>query len=250
MAFYKDRDNIIIGLRPVMEAIKKEVILDKVMVAKGMEHRQWEELRGYFFDYQIPYKVVPREKLDSLTPKNHQGVVAFISPIPFYDAELVISRLINEGKSPLVLLADGVTDMRNFGGIVRTAEGAGVDIILLPFRDNVAINDDAVKTSAGALLHVPIAKVFNLTKIITFIKEMGFQVVVCQENAKLDYNEIDYTGPTLLVVGAEDTGISSEVYQAATHEIKIPMQGTISSLNVSVATGIICFEAVKQRTKI
>jgi 23S rRNA (guanosine2251-2'-O)-methyltransferase len=196
---------------------------------------------------RINYKHVPLEKINRLTRKNHQGVFAFISPIDFHNIEDVIPKLYEEGKNPLVLVLDRITDVRNFGAIARTAECAGIDTILIPEQNAAAINADAIKTSAGALHKVTVCRTWNLKLALQFMKESGIQLIGCTEKTQDDMYKPDYTTPTAIIIGSEEDGVSPEFLKMCDARAKIPMNGKIASLNVSVATGVILYEAIRQR---
>jgi 23S rRNA (guanosine2251-2'-O)-methyltransferase len=196
---------------------------------------------------RINYKHVPLEKINRLTRKNHQGVFAFISPIDFHNIEDVIPKLYEEGKNPLVLVLDRITDVRNFGAIARTAECAGVDAIIIPEQNAAAINADAIKTSAGALHTVTVCRTWNLKLALQFMKESGIQLVGCTEKTQDNMYKPNYTPPTAIIMGSEEDGVSPEFLKMCDAKAKIPMSGKIASLNVSVATGVILYEAIRQR---
>tara|TARA_Y100000782_G_scaffold115494_2_gene159147 strand:- start:8539 stop:9288 length:750 start_codon:yes stop_codon:yes gene_type:complete len=243
----KDYDNLIYGIRPVLEAIEAGKTLDKIFVQKGLQSELWHELRDALKANGISYFSVPIEKLNRLTRKNHQGVTAFISPIAFHDLGEQIQSSFESGKTPLFLMLDSVTDVRNFGAIVRTAECSGVDAIIIPHKGSASINADAVKTSAGALFNVPVCKEHSLVRAASFLQNSGFQVVGCTEKTENHIYDCDFSVPTVIVMGNEETGISPDLMTKADTNVKIPMYGTISSLNVSVATGVILYEVVRQR---
>ena len=200
-------------------------------------------------DRDIQVQRVPVERLDRFTRKNHQGVIAFLSAITYERIEDIIPFLYENGKDPFIVLLDGITDVRNFGAIARTCEVAGVDAIVIPAKGSVTVNADAVKTSAGALLKLPVCKEQSLTEAIRFLKNSGVKVVAATERGAADYTNTDYTGPVAIVMGAEDTGVSSENLRIVDNLVKIPQFGTIGSLNVSVAAGILIYEAVRQRNR-
>ncbi|MDP7566864.1 MAG: 23S rRNA (guanosine(2251)-2'-O)-methyltransferase RlmB, partial [Flavobacteriales bacterium] len=196
---------------------------------------------------RINYKHVPLEKINRLTRKNHQGVFAFISPIDFHNIEDVVPSLYEQGKNPLILVLDRITDVRNFGAIARTAECAGVDAIIIPEQNAAAINADAIKTSAGALHKITVCRTWNLKLAIQFMKESGIQLVGCTEKTQDMMYKPDYTTPTAIIMGSEEDGVSPEFLKMCDARAKIPMAGKIASLNVSVATGVILYEAIRQR---
>jgi 23S rRNA (guanosine2251-2'-O)-methyltransferase len=190
---------------------------------------------------------VPLEKINRLTRKNHQGVFAFISPIDFHNIEDIIPALFEEGKNPLILVLDRITDVRNFGAIARTAECAGVDTILIPEQNAAAINADAIKTSAGALHKVTVCRTWNLKLALQYLKDSGIQLIGCTEKTQDNMYKPDYTPPTAIIMGSEEDGVSPEFLKMCDARAKIPMSGKIASLNVSVATGVILYEAIRQR---
>ena len=201
----------------------------------------------------MPFQFVPAEKLDIICQKNrlrsvsHQGVLAFVSAITYHDLTQVIPFVFEKSETPLILVLDEITDVRNFGAIARTAECAGVHAIIIPKKGSAQINTDAVKTSAGALNHIPVCRVDSLKSTIQFLKDSGLQIIACTEKAVENIQNINYTVPSAIVLGSEESGISTEIIKAADHLVKIPLFGKIASLNVSVATGIILYEAIRQR---
>ena len=237
----------IYGLRPVMEAIDGGVRIDRVLIQNGLTGALATQLKGSIRDKGIPFQFVPEEKLNRLAKGNHQGVVALISPIPFHDAMELIPSLMEDGKAPIVLLLDHITDVRNFGAIVRTAECAGVDAVVVPDHGSAQIGNDAVKTSSGALLRVPVCRESNLKTVLNLARQCGMQVVAATEKGASDYLEVDFTQPTLLIMGAEETGISPELLKLSDIRAKLPIMGQVQSLNVSVAAAVFMYEALRQR---
>ena len=237
----------IYGLRPIIEAIDGGTNIDKVFIQNGLTGALVGELKGRIRDHNIPFQFVPVEKLNRLTKGNHQGVVAQISPITYHQALEMIPSLMDSGKSPLVLLLDHVTDVRNFGAIVRTAECTGVDAVIIPDHGSAQVSDDAVKTSSGALLRMPICREQNLKTVLNLARQCGMQVVAATEKGATDYLEVDFTQPTLLIMGAEETGISPELLKLAHQRAKLPILGQVQSLNVSVAAAVFMYEAIRQR---
>lgn len=240
-------ENLIFGTRAVIEAINAGKEIDKIIIQKGLSNQLYSELRKAIKDLDIPIQIVPPEKINRITSKNHQGVLAFVSQITYYDVEDVLADVFEKGKTPLVLILDRVTDVRNFGAIARSADCAGVDFIIIPSRGAAQINADAVKTSAGALNRMKVCRVDNLKNTIDYLKESGLQIIACHEKTESYHFNADLTKPTAIIMGSEENGISSEYLKRSDMQVKIPMVGNIASLNVSVATGIILFEAVKQR---
>lgn len=241
------RDNHIFGIRPIIEAIKQGKTIDKLFIQKGLHNDLFSELWKLVRIKRINYKHVPIEKINRLTKKKHQGVFAFISPIDLHNIEDVIPSLYEEGKNPLLLVLDRITDVRNFGAIARSAECAGVDAIIIPEQNAAAINADAIKTSAGGLLKIRICRTWNLKMALQFMKDSGIKLISCTEKTNNSIYEEDYTVPTAIIMGSEEDGISSELLKISNSKVKIPIIGNIDSLNVSVATGIIIYETIRQR---
>ncbi len=237
---------MIFGIRAVIEAIEAGKEIDKVIVKRELSGELFKELTTVLKAHDIPVQKVPVERIGRFTRKNHQGVIAFLSAITYERIEDIIPFLYEQGKNPFVVVLDGLTDVRNFGAIARTCEVAGVDAIVIPSRGSVTVNADAVKTSAGALLKIPVCKENNLTDAIRFLKESGVKVVAATERAVNLYTEADYTGPVAIVMGAEDTGVSNDNLRICDELVKIPQFGTIGSLNVSVAAGVLIYEVIRQ----
>jgi 23S rRNA (guanosine2251-2'-O)-methyltransferase len=242
-----EEKNYIFGIRSIIEAVKAGKTIDKLFIQKGLHNDLFAELWKLVRLKRINYKHVPLEKINRLTRKNHQGVFAFISPIDFHNIEDVIPKLYEEGENPLVLVLDRITDVRNFGAIARTAECAGVDTILIPEQNAAAINADAIKTSAGALHKVTVCRTWNLKLALQFMKNSGIQLIACTEKTQDDMYKPDYTPPTAIIIGSEEDGVSPEFLKMCDARAKIPMNGKIASLNVSVATGVILYEAIRHR---
>lgn len=242
-------EDIIFGLRPIIEAINSGKDIEKVLIKNGLEGDLFKEFYELVKKNNIPFQYVPVEKLDRVTRNNHQGVVAYISPIAFQDIEKLIETwLEDEAKMPVILVLDQITDIRNFGAIVRTAECAGVDAVVIPSQGAARINADAVKTSAGALHHMPICKVKNIVDVCMLLQQSGIEIVAATEKAKDLYTNVDFTDPVAIVMGSEDRGIDKRILAMADHRVKIPIHGKIESLNVSVASGLLVYEVVRQRS--
>ena len=240
-------ENLIFGTRAVIEAISAGKEIDKIIIQKGLSNQLYSELRKAIKDLDIPIQIVPPEKINRITSKNHQGVLAFVSQITYYEVEDLLADVFEKGKTPLVLILDRITDVRNFGAIARSADCAGVDFIVIPSRGAAQINADAVKTSAGALNRMKVCRVDNLKNSIEYLKESGLQIIACHEKTTSYHFNADLTKPSAIIMGSEENGISNEYLKRSDMQVKIPMVGNIASLKVSVATGIILFEAVKQR---
>lgn len=244
----KENNEFVFGIRAVIEAIKAGKDVESIYIQRGISGGLILELKAILKDSQIPLHNVPVEKLNRMTQKNHQGVIAVISPITYQKIEDIIPMIYEKGETPLILILDSITDVRNMGAIARTAACVGVHAIVVPLKNAAQINADAIKTSAGALFTIPICRHASLLKTAQFLQESGLQIVACTEKTNDMIYAPDYTAPTAIVMGSEDEGISNEILRMANHLAKIPMHGTIESLNVSVATGVILYEAIRQRT--
>lgn len=243
----KISDDFIFGIRAVIEAIDSGKDIDKILIKKGLGGDLFKELFEKIRANELPFQYVPLEKINRITRKNHQGVLAFVSPVTFYDLENFLPSIFEAGNNPLILVLDQVTDVRNFGAIVRTAECAGVHAVLIPERGAARINADAVKTSAGALHTVPICRTKDLKKSIQFLQESGLKIVAATEKSDDNYTQTDMTGPTAIVMGSEEKGIEKQLLNQADAQVQIPILGKIESLNVSVAAGLLIYEVVRQR---
>lgn len=238
---------MIFGIRAIIEAIDAGKTLDKILLRRDMTSTIGKELLKKLMGTTTPVQKVPVEKLNQYTDKNHQGAIAFLSPIDFCNLETLVPTLFEEGKTPLLMVLDGVTDVRNFGAIARTCACAGAHALIIGSHGGVAINGDAVKTSAGALYHLPVCKVDNLQNALQFLRDSGFTVLAATEHATANYTEVDMTTPTAIVMGSEEKGIYEGNLRICSHQVRIPMSGVIESLNVSVAAGVMLYEAVRQR---
>lgn len=237
----------IFGIRAVIEAINAGRDIDRVYIRKGLSGPIAQELIELLRANGILTRHVPSEKLDKITRKNHQGVIALLAAVPYHQLGNLVPQLFEEGVLPFIVVLDGITDVRNFGAIARTCECAGVDAVVIPDHGSVSVGGDAVKTSAGALLHLPVCREHSTLSAVRYLKNSGFKVVAVSEKADLNYTTASYTEPTALVMGSEDTGISDDVIRECDTFVSIPMFGSISSLNVSVAAGILVYEVVRQR---
>lgn len=242
-----EKSEMIFGVRAVIEAIQAGKDIDKILVKKDIQSDLSKELFAVLKGTHIPVQRVPVERINRITRKNHQGVVAYLSAVTYQKAEDIVPTLFEQGKNPFFIMLDGVTDVRNFGAIARTCECAAVDAIIIPSKNSVSVNADAVKTSAGALHTLPVCRELNLTSTLRYLKECGFRIVAATEKGDYDYTKADYTGPICIIMGAEDKGVSYDNLALCDEWVKIPMLGSIESLNVSVAAGILIYEAVKQR---
>lgn len=242
-----EKDLIIYGLRPIIEAINAGKEVDKILIQNGLRSDIFNELRLLIAKQNIPFQFVPVEKLNRVTTKNHQGIIGYLSNISYSNIEDIIPFVFDQGKVPLILILDRITDVRNFGAIARTAVCAGCDAIIIPYYNSVRISADAIKSSAGALHKIPVCRSTSLIKTIEYLKSCGLRIIACTEKAETAYYETDMTVPSAIIMGSEEDGISDILIKSADVILKIPMLGDISSLNVSVAGGIILFDALKQR---
>ena len=238
---------VIFGIRAVIEAIEAGKDIDKVLVKRDLSGELFAELMQLLREYEIPMQKVPVERIDRITRKNHQGVLAFTSAVTYHKLENIVPLLYEEGKNPFILILDGITDVRNFGAIARTCEVAGVNAIVIPERGSVSVNSDAMKTSAGALHSLPVCRERSLKEAIVFLKNSGVKVVAATEKAATMYTDAEMNLPVAVVLGSEDIGIEQEHLRISDELIKLPQFGKIESLNVSVAAGVIIYEVLRQR---
>jgi len=243
-----DKSEMIFGVRAVIEAIQAGKEIDKILVKKDIQSDLSKELFAILKGTLIPVQRVPVERINKFTRKNHQGVLAFVSSVTYQKVEEQVPFLFEQGKNPFFIMLDGITDVRNFGAIARTCDCAGADAIIIPAKGSVSVNADAMKTSAGALHTLPVCRERNLKETLQYLKNSGFKLIAATEKGDYEYTKADYTGPICLIMGAEDTGVSYENLALCDEWVKIPILGTIESLNVSVAAGILMYEALKQRT--
>jgi len=242
-----EKSEMIFGVRAVIEAVQAGKEIDKILIKRDIQSDLSKELFAALKGTVIPVQRVPVERINRITRKNHQGVVAFISSITYQKIEDLVPYYFEQGKNPILIMLDGITDVRNFGAIARTGECAGVDAVIIPSKNSVSVNADAVKTSAGALHTLPVCREQNLLHTIKFLKESGFKIVAATEKGDYDYTKANYNDPVCIIMGAEDTGVPYEHLALCDEWIKIPMKGKIESLNVSVAAGILIYEAIRQR---
>ena len=240
-------NEMIFGVRAVLEALDAGKEIDKILIKRDIQSELSRELFAALKGRTIPIQRVPVEKLNRITRKNHQGVIAFISAVEYASVETVVPTLFEEGKNPLLVLLDGITDVRNFGSIARTCDCAGVDAVIIPMHGSVTVNADAVKTSAGALHTLPVCREKNITETLKYLKASGLRIVCATERGKMNYTHSDFNAPVCIVMGAEDTGIPAEHLALCDDWVSIPQYGRIESLNVSVATAVVLYECVRQR---
>lgn len=244
-----EKSDYIFGIRAVIEAIESGKSIDKVLVRRDLGGDLARELAGVLRQYGILSQRVPADRLNRITMKNHQGVIALVSPVTYHRLDNLLPSLYEEGRNPFIIALDGLTDTRNFGAIGRTADCSGVDGIVIPERNSVSVTPDAVKTSAGGLFYVPVCRERDIVTSVRLLRDSGVKVVGATEKGAVNYTDIDYTGPVAVVMGSEDTGISDDVLRLCDELAAIPMLGNIGSLNVSVAAGVLMYEVVRQRRK-
>lgn len=236
-------------MHPVTEAVLQGRKFEKILFKKGLEGEQFRTLLSEVEQRGIPYQFVPGEKLAFLVKGAHQGVVAYMAQLDYVELEPMVEKALASRSNPVFLMLDGVSDVRNFGAIARSAECAGIDGLILPAKGGAAINADAVKTSAGALLRIPTCKVTNLRIPVFYLKEAGFQIVAATEKGEGDIYDIDFSAPTAIIMGSEGSGISSGLLPLCDFRSRIPMVGQTGSLNVSVAAAVVMYECVRQRIR-
>jgi 23S rRNA (guanosine2251-2'-O)-methyltransferase len=238
----------IFGLRPVIEAIRTGKQLDRLLIRQGLQGALYHELMAEVKKYNIVYQIVPLERIELVTRKNHQGVLAWLSLIEYQKISNLLPMIFEKGEDPLIIALDGISDVRNFGAIVRSADCLGAHAIIVPEKGSARITADAIKTSAGALHSFPVCREKSIVRAVEFLKESGLKVIGAGEKSGKIASEVDMTGPSVLILGSEDKGISRELTILADEQVKIPMTGNISSLNVSVAAGIMLYEIMRQRS--
>ena len=229
------------------EAIDAGREIDKILIRRDLSGALAKELFDMLKGYNIPVQKVPIERINRITRKNHQGVLAFLSQITYHNLEALLPDLYEQGKTPFLVALDGITDVRNFGAIARTAECAGVHALIVPEKGGAPANADAVKTSAGALNKIPVCRVSNIITALRFLKDSGCKLAGASEKGSTDFAQTSMKDPICIVMGAEDTGLSPDVLRMCDDLLAIPILGTVQSLNVSVAAGILMYEVVKQR---
>jgi 23S rRNA (guanosine2251-2'-O)-methyltransferase len=242
-----EKSELVYGTRAVIEAARSGRHIEKVFLQAGVNNDLMKELVGTLKEHDIPFSWVPAEKLNRLTSKNHQGAVGYLSAIQYASMQAIVDHAYSQGSTPFFLLLDRVTDVRNFGAVARTCECAGLDAIVIEETGNAPVTSDAVKTSAGALHHLPVCRVKSMKQAMKELRENGIQVVACTEKAPQDLYTVDLSVPTALLLGSEEDGISPSLLKDADILAKIPMKGKIESLNVSVAAGIAIYEVVRQK---
>lgn len=243
-----EKSDYIFGIRAVIEAVESGREIDKVFVDRDLKGDLARELMGVLKAHGVLIQKVPGEKIDRITRKNHQGVLAILSAVTYESLANLVPILYEEGRLPFIVLLDGVTDVRNFGAIARTCECAGADAIVIPRRGGVGVNGDAMKTSAGALSYLPVCRENSIINAVKFLRDNGYHVFAASEKSDLNYTHANYADvPVAIVMGAEDVGISEDVLRFCDTMVAIPQLGRIGSLNVSVAAGVMIYEVVRQR---
>ncbi len=241
------KDSFIFGVHPVLEALQKGEEVDKILIQSGLRNDHLQNIIRLAKKQNVYVQYVPVEKLNRQTRKNHQGIIAMMSLVEYQKIENLLPMIYEKGETPFVLILDRITDIRNIGAIARTAECTGVQAILVPAQNSAKINAEAVKSSAGAILRVPIARSFNLKTDIVLLKESGLQIVGVSEKTDNIYTNNDFTLPTAIIMGSEEDGVSEEYLKLCDSFAKIPMVGEIASLNVSAAAAVVLYEALNQK---
>ena len=239
------KEDIVFGIRTVIEAVNQGKTINKVLVQKGLTGDLFKELLKLLNENQVLIQKVPVQKLNHMVKKNHQGVIAMISPVAYHELDWVIQSVYVKGEDPFVLVLDRIKDVRNFGAIARTAECFGVHAIVIPNKDAALITSDAIKTSAGALYKIPVCKVNHLNSAIDFVKGCGLKVFACTEKATKMVDQVKHAGPVALVMGSEEDGIEDKLLKNSDVNFAIPMKGEIASLNVSVASAVAIYALLK-----
>lgn len=243
-----DNEQMIYGIRPVMEALEAGKEMDRVYIGRGARGELIIELKNLLKKNNINWQDVPTDRLDRFTRKNHQEVVAFISAISYYKLDAVLPDIFEQGLTPLILVLDRITDVRNFGAIARTAECAGVHAIVIPDKGAAQVTADAIRTSTGALTRIPVCRERDLKSVVRYLQESGLRVVAATEKGTDPYFRSDFTHPLAIVMGSEEDGVSNDLIRLCDELLRIPMSGAVSSLNVSVACGVMIYEAIRQRS--
>tara|TARA_B100001778_G_scaffold191833_1_gene158152 strand:- start:1069 stop:1812 length:744 start_codon:yes stop_codon:yes gene_type:complete len=245
---FENKTDLVFGIHPILEGLESGENFDKILILNSLRTPQAKEIIATAKERGIAVNKVPQQKLDRITRKNHQGIIGFIAPIEFHQIEDILPDIFARGKNPFLLILDRISDVRNFGAIVRTAECAGADAIIIPKKGSAQINGETIKTSTGAIFNIPICKVSGIDSIIPFLKESGIHLIACTEKAEINYTQIDYTLPIGIILGSEESGIAISNITKSDSTAKLPLIGKTKSLNVSVAAGIIMYEVIRQRT--
>ncbi len=235
---------MVFGIQSVLETLRSGKEIERLLIQKDQSFPEIQQLAR---ELGAPLSRVPPEKLDRLTRKNHQGVVCFISPVRYVPVHNVLTQVFEDGQTPLFLMLDRVTDVRNFGAIARTAECAGSQALLVPFKGGSQINSDAMKTSSGALNYLPVSREGSILDTLHYLKDSGLQVIACTEKGDDSLYEVDFKLPTVIIMGSEEDGIAESLLKLSDRKVRIPLAGKVESLNVSAAAAVVLYEAVRQR---
>jgi len=241
-----EKNTEIYGIRAVIEAINSSKDIDKVFIQTGLKGKLIGQLESLIRKNKINFSYVTTQKLDRLSKKNHQGVIARIAPIKFYTIDS-FSDVLEKSNNPFVLILDQISDVRNFGAIIRTAEISGVDGIIIQNSSSAPVNSDTIKTSAGAIFNIPICKVNHIKDAIYHLQSMNISIISASEKSEKNIYDVDLKVPLAIIMGSEQKGINKSVINLSNESVKLPMYGKIESLNVSVACGIFLYEVVRQR---
>lgn len=245
----REAGQMIYGLRPVMEALEAGKEIEKIYLGRTAKGELMSALKKELKEREIVWQEVPNERLDKFTRNNHQEVVCFISPVHYHSISQLIPSIFERGETPLILILDRITDVRNFGAIARTAECAGIHAIVIPAKGAAQVSADAIRTSAGALSKIPVCREPHLRTTIKFLQESGIKVIAATEKGSDYLYQSDMSGPLAIVMGSEEDGVSDDIIRTCDEILRIPIIGSITSLNVSVACGVMIYEAVRQRMK-
>ena len=243
------KDNLIFGVRPVIEALETGKQIERIYMKKGSDTPLTNRIYDLSREHSVPVQYVPIEKLNRLTFSNHQGVIAQIPPIEYADINDVLVDVLENNPLPLIVVLDSVTDIRNFGAIARSAECAGADAIVVSSKNSAPVNGEAIKSSAGALTYIPVCRVGSIRNTLKTLQQHSMQLVAATEKSDVMYYEASFDKPTVIIMGSEDKGISKEVLKMCDSQVAIPLKGKIESLNVSAAAAVLLFECVRQRNK-
>jgi len=241
------KKDLVFGIHPILEGLESNENFDKILVLNTLRTPQVKEIIAVSKRKGIAVNKVPQQKLDRITRKNHQGIIGFIAPIDFQKIEDILPEIFARGKNPFLLILDRISDVRNFGAIIRTAECTGVDAIIIPKKGSAQINGETIKTSTGAIFNIPICKVSGIDSIIPFLKDSGIHLIACTEKSDVNYTEVDYSIPIGIILGSEESGIAISNITKSDSTAKLPLIGKTRSLNVSVAAGVIMYEVIRQR---
>ncbi len=241
------KTEIIYGRHPIMDALENGIVMEKILLATGTHGDFEKRIRFLSKERQIPLQIVPKEKLNSITKKNHQGVIAFTSPIEYFQIEDLLPLIYEKGEIPLFVLLDGVTDVRNLGAIARSAEAFGVHALVIPKKGSAQINEEAIKTSAGALNYLTVSRVQSLVTTVEYFAQNGIQVVAADVKGEKQLKEISFDTPTAIILGDESRAVNRSLLELVDETYRIPIVGQVDSYNVSVAAGITLYEVNRQR---